>query len=145
MSQKPYTPITHTHNTWSVGFTGQITVAPDTVSYKNVLFREGRAVATATGWLSPSNGDVHAVGSSHTITGTVVDCIDNVASGGGSAPYSVGDFNWPIPWEASIDNGKTWVQFTTANHHATSSAAGVATISKAGAGPFSKNLADPTS
>jgi hypothetical protein len=145
MTQAAGTGISHTTGSWSVGFLGKINLTPNNVSYAGVLFREGAAIATATNWLYGYNNLPHAVGQSHTITGAVVDCVDNVSSGTKYAPYGIGDFNWPIPWQASVDNGVTWASFVTANHHATSSGEGVATISKAGAGPFQKNAADPTS
>jgi hypothetical protein len=145
MSRSGSSGISHTTGSWSVGFMGQINLSPNNVSYAGVSFREGAAIATATNWLYGWNNMAHAIGAACTITGTVVNGVDNVASGIKYATYGIGDFNWPIPWQTSVDNGVTWVSFMTANHHATSSGEGVATISKAGAGPFQKNAADPTS
>ncbi|MGZ4976107.1 MAG: hypothetical protein ACXV8O_03045 [Methylobacter sp.] len=147
MTQQVGTGVWHVQNSYSVGFKGSITVSPSGVSYAGVTFREGAAVATATGWLAFKNGQVHAVGAACTITGTSVNGIDTVSSGQKSPPpaYAVGDFLWPIPWECSTDGGTTWSQIVIANHHETCSAAGVAAISKAGAGPFTKNAADASS
>lgn len=147
MAQQGGTGIWHVQNSYSAGFKGAITVSPGGVSYAGVTFREGPAVAVATGWLAFKNGQPHAVGAVHTITGTRVDCVDTVASGQKSPPpaYAVGDFLWPIPWQCSTDGGTTWAQIVIANHHETCSAAGVASISKAGAGPFTKNAADVNS
>lgn len=141
MAQQGGTGVWHVQNSYSVGFKGVINVSPGGVSYAGVTFREGPAVAVATGWLAFKNGQAHAVGAVHTITGTRVDCVDTVASGQKSPPpaYAVGDFLWPIPWQCSTDGGTTWTQIVIANHHETCSVAGVASISKAGAGPFSKN------
>ncbi|MDH4449551.1 MAG: hypothetical protein QE265_03030 [Rhodoferax sp.] len=145
MVQAAGTGISHTVGTWSVGFKGAIHLLPSNVSYAGVLFREGAAIATATNWLYRWNNLPHPVGQVHTVTGSVVDCVDSVDSGSQPPPYGIGEFNWPIPWEASIDNGLTWTAFVTANHHATSTGEGLATISKAGAGPYQKNAADPSS
>ncbi|MCJ0761734.1 hypothetical protein [Variovorax terrae] len=145
MSRSGASGISHTTGTWSVGFLGQINLSPNNVSYAGVLFREGAAIATATNWLYGYNNLPHAIGQTHTITGAVVDCVDNVSSGTKYAPYGIGDFNWPIPWQASLDNGTTWTSFMTANHHATSTGEGAASLEKAGAGPFQKNAADATS
>jgi hypothetical protein len=145
MSRVANTGIAHTTGTWSVGFLGQINLSPVDVSYAGVLFREGAATATATNWLYGYNNLQHAIGDACTITGSVVNGTDTVHSGTKYAPYGIGDFNWPIPWQASVDNGVTWTSFVTANHHATSTAEGTASIEKAGAGPFQKDAADATS
>lgn len=147
MTQQGGTGVWHVQNSFSVGFKGEITVSPSGVSYAGVTFREGAATAVATGWLAAWNGLAHAVGAACTITGTKVNGIDTVSSGQKSPPppYAVGDFLWPIPWQCSTDGGTTWTQIVIANHHATCSATGVASISKAGAGPFTKNAADPSS
>jgi hypothetical protein len=147
MTQQAGTGVWHVQNSYSAGFKGAITVSPGGVSYAGVTFREGAATAVATGWLAFKNGQAHAVGAACTITGTTVNGIDTVSSGQKSPPpaYAAGDFLWPIPWQCSTDGGTTWTQIVIANHHETCSAAGVAAISKAGAGPFTKNAADATS
>lgn len=149
MARAPNTGLRHQNGTWSVGFQGTITLTPD-ADYEGLLFREGTVQAVATGWLAGWNGLVHAIGQTHDVDGAEVNCIDSVFSGekdpdADPPPYANGDFNWAIPWQCSEDGGTTWVTFTTANHHATSDANGRAAIEKAGAGPYTRVPADPTS
>ncbi|WMS87018.1 hypothetical protein [Pleionea litopenaei] len=144
MVQSQGTGLRHIHNTFSVGFKGEILLTPDDVSYANVTFREGTCVGVGTGWLNYLNGEVHAIGTACTITNNRVNGIDTVFTGSRGQPYGVGDFNWPIPWQYREGTGN-WTTFTTANHHQTSGAEGQAMIEKKGAGPFTKNAADPDS
>jgi hypothetical protein len=150
MVQAPGTGIWHTQNTASVGFKGHPYLEPKDVSFKNIEFREGTCTATASGFYAYQNGDVHpvgiwvSVGSGNSTTGCRVLGEDQVQSAPKGPPYSVGDFNWPIPWEYRVAAGSA-TQCYTANHHKYADATGKCCIEKAGAGPFCKNAADPTS
>lgn len=110
------------------------------------------AVLDAVRCLGPLNGLLHEVGSLCAVSGgdstfgSKLNILggDKVDTGVRFPPFAAGDFLWQIPWEFTVD-GSTLKQFTVAEHHATADADGRATISKKGAGPFSKLPADPDS
>jgi len=70
--------------------------------------------------------------------------LQQLYSGEKGAPYSVGEFNWPIPREYKADDGVAH-SFTTANHNQVADATGKCTIQKHGAGPFSKDASELSS
>jgi hypothetical protein len=143
--------VRHTQGYISVGFQGHIFIAPTDVSFVNVEFAEGSASGVGSGYFAFLNGYQHpptdppaSVGFCDSVLGCeVLNTIDQVDTGDGPPPFSNGDFLWPIPWQYQAPGGAL-TTFMTANHHQTADATGTATISKAGAGPFSKNASDPT-
>ncbi len=133
----------------SVGFQGHVYLTPTDVSFSNVKFQEGTANAVATGFFASVNGEVHPLGDVLSIANCNINtgCTpgdDTVDSNDNPPPFSVGDFLWAIPWQYQASGG-AFIAFTTVNHHETADATGLATIEKAGAGPYSKNASDPTS
>jgi hypothetical protein len=79
--------------------------------------------------------------------GSRVNAEDTVGTGHNPAfPPQLADgvLIWDIPWLYRIA-GVPWTSFDTANHKATMYQSGKAQIEKKGAGPFSKELNDPTS
>lgn len=149
MVQRPGTNVKHTTGLWSVGFKGNVFLRPTDVSFSRMQWGEGTVNAVASGYLAIWNGRPHLasqlfkVGPGDSTLGCRVMTIDTVFSGELGPPFSIGDFLWAIPWEFSV-GGSPRVSFTTANHHATADAVGTATISKKGAGPFSRIPGDPT-
>jgi len=147
--RQPGTNIRHTQGKASVGFKGQIFLAPKDVSFVNIQFREGHAVGSATGFLAFKNGEIHnetpswlPVGNGNSSTGCLA-AIDTISTGDYSGPFSNGQFLWPIPWRQRVGSNPETV-FMTANHQENVDPTGKATIQKAGSGPFSRALNDPT-
>ncbi len=150
MKKAAGTNVWHVHNTASAGFKGEIYMRPTDVSFKYANMREGSAPGTGTGFYSHHNGRSHPVGSWVTIgggnssDGSKINGVDTVQSGTDKAPYSAGTFNWPIPWNFKVGSG-TEKNFTTANHYMEADATGTVSISKKGAGPYTKAASDASS
>jgi outer membrane protein OmpA-like peptidoglycan-associated protein len=150
MEKQPGTNIRHINGNASVGFRGLSYLLPRDVSFSNIERREGNATGVGIGFYGYLNGRVHATGSWFTVgpgniaTGCLVNTVDTVFTGAKGPPYSVGFFLWPIERQYRVGTGAP-VTFTIANHIQWVDAAGKATITKHGAGPFSRNAADPTS
>jgi len=145
--------LAHTQGYISVRFTGLIYLTPTDVSFASLKFQEGSATAVATGYFATANGQLHPAGPLIAISNcnTTTGCTgagDQVGPDLWPPPFSTGDFVWQLPWQYQIPTGALTV-FTTATHHQTAAASGandgLATIEKAGAGPFSKLASDPTS
>ncbi len=149
MIQKPGTGTRHLVNTCSAGLLAYVYLEPKDVSFSNLNWHEGTCTSTGTGFWAPSNGLVHPVGSTFSVfggsatTGCQINCTDEVYSEG-PPPYSVGQFNWPIPHEYKASDG-VFHLVAVANHNAVADSAGKCTIEKKGAGPVWANAADPTS
>jgi hypothetical protein len=150
MTQRPGSGILHLSGSWSCAFLGEIFLRPTDISFANIQMGEGTASAAASGFLSSLNGMLHSAGPMCTVgpgdilQGCKVNTLDRVITGKLDPPFSDGDFLWSIPWLFAV-SGSGPKQFTTADHRATSDASGQATISKKGAGPFSRSANDPTS
>lgn len=150
MVQATGTNIWHVQNTASVGFMGSSFVLPKDVSFSNIQRREGTATGTGTGFYSVINGLVHSIGTWFTVsgcnttTGCSVNNVDTVQAGARTGPYSSGDFTWPIPREYMVGAGAATPYFI-ALHHQYVDVLGTCCIEKAGAGPFCKQAADPSS
>jgi hypothetical protein len=150
MVQQPGTGILHVNDMWSCAFLGDIYLLPPDVSFTYIMICEGTVAAVASGFLAGLNGILHeagplcSIGPGNSVTGCKVNIIgDKVVTGVLGPPYSNGDFLWDIPWEFAV-GGSALRMFTSAQHHATADANGTATISKGGAGPFSRVPSDPT-
>jgi outer membrane protein OmpA-like peptidoglycan-associated protein len=144
--------------TWGAGFHANVFVDPKDVSFQGVVFGEGTVAGAVTGsFLSGRAGLVHPAntfGPGHAgnaATGTPVSPpVDNIATAGGVAPTrafgidfcGVSTFLWAIPWEFSVAGGPRtpFAGGFTANHRIVSSLLCTATIDKAGAGPFCRNI-----
>jgi GT2 family glycosyltransferase len=157
MIQEPGTSLRHTNGQWSIGFYGQMFLRPTNVSFNRITFGEDggldahgnpKVPSVASGFLAGFNNIAHPlgallpVGTGNVTNGCQVLAFDTVDSSTLPGPFSVGDFLWAIPWQFSVD-GITRTTFTTANHHNTADAAGTATGSKKGAGPFTRVVGDP--
>jgi len=150
--QKPETGIAHQYGVSIAGFLGEFYLRPTHVSFINLSYGEGTCSATLIGWYSsifpsgvphPANGPF-AVGGGHITNGCKVSGEDEVWDWASSPPsFSSGYMTWAIPERYLEDTGH-WVEITTAPHRADIDSAGKKTIQKAGVGPFSKNLNDPT-
>ena len=156
MIQQPSTGIRHTNGFWDVGFLGEAFLRPMDVSFKFIQWREGSVAAVATGYLAGWNGLNHPVGSWMSVaggnsgTGSKVNMFDTIYTGQLSPPFGNGMFIWAIPWQFRVGSSAAKT-FTTANHIALAldfpsiGIVGRASISKKGAGPFTRDAADPTS
>lgn len=152
--QNPGTNVAHNNGTCSAGFKAITYLLPKNVSFSNIEAREGTTLSTATGWLAPSNNTTHPTGSWLPVancalsTGCLIQAVDTVYNeypqNYGGTTWGVGDFQWNIPREWRVGTGSA-TQYTTLLHHFVSDSTGKGTISKDGAGPFSKNASDPTS
>ncbi len=145
-----FTNIRHTQGYISVGFEGHGYLLPTDVSFANLEFAEGTAVGQGSGFYAFLNGEVHeptsptlSIANCDSVIGCEIIGADEVDSGDNPPPFSTGDFLWPVPWQYQAPGGSL-TTFTTANHHMTADQNGNGTISKAGAGPYSKNASDPT-
>jgi hypothetical protein len=145
-----FTNIRHTQGYISVGFQAHGYLEPTDVSFANLEFAEGTTVGVGSGYFSFLNGEVHeptsptlSIGNCDSVIGCEVIGADEVDSGDNAPPFSTGDFLWAIPWQYQAPGGSL-TTFTTADHHMTATQNGTGTISKAGAGPYSKNASDPT-
>jgi hypothetical protein len=155
MVQVPGSGLCHTTGTASVGFRGNPFMLPTDVSFNGIQWREGTGTTVASGTLSGLDGNVHPFGSWMTIangniaTGCQVNTVDSVSTST-SSPSGFGPFTdwtglqvWPIQWEYQAPGGAVQ-PLVIAFHICSIDSAGKATISKAGAGPFSRVVADGT-
>jgi len=157
MVQVPGSGLCHTTGTASVGFRGRPFMLPADVSFTGIQWREGTGTGIGTDTLSGLNGRVHpiggwmSIGTGNVATGCPVNTVDSVWTST-SSPSSFlgffvdwsGLFVWPIQWEYQAP-GAAVSPLVVANHLCVINRTGTANISKAGAGPFSRVLADPTS
>ncbi len=150
LEKEPGTGIWHIQGRASVGFKGRIHFLPRDVSFFELEFREGSAPAIGAGYFAPLNGALHPTGNwaltlgANLAKGTPVMTLDTIEHEGGP-PYSNGSLRWNIPWQYRVAGTTTVRTLTTATHQSDITAAGRCTITKKGAGPFSKNLLDPSS
>ncbi len=159
MIKSPDVPsLTHCNGYSSVGFFGEVRLEPRDISFSNLYFREGTGKATATGFYISEDGRNHDPTDFMTpvtncnITSGCKAFIDQVYTGKWPADpqlgFYYGDFRWPIKWLYAFANDldpvfNGQVEFTTAIHYQESNNIGTASISKAGAGPFSRLVGDP--
>jgi hypothetical protein len=151
-----FSGVRHFQNWWSCGFKGDVFILPTNVSFANLYFAEQDVGATTTGWLAFLNGQSHtpSVNGLRIGFGDINSGAKVAASGGDEifggkyrdvehGAYAAGTLNWAIPWNYSISGGAgTWQTITTVNETASSTSTGKCTISKAGSGSVSKELAD---
>ncbi len=141
----------HRNGQWSAGFYGEIWLRPTNVSFNRVQFSEGVGNVAANGYLADFNGTAHAQGvwctltNGNAATGNRVNGTDTVraAKPPPPPPFAIGQLDWPINWQYRVPPGPPHI-FTVATHSMTADATGRATVSKKGAGPFARNVGDPT-
>jgi hypothetical protein len=131
-----------TNNLPNAGFTGQIYVGPDDVNFSAVSFLEDEIGAKGSGSWTEKNGEGHspnkaALGMTNTVVGgkgTKSIAVDNCWSGyipGLALTDWTGQISWTIPWHWQCGSGKGLIgRFAQL---VVTTAAGVTTISKAGA------------
>ena len=158
MVQVPGSTLCHTTGTASAGFRGNIFMLPADVSFSGLQWREGNGTGIGTGSFSGLNGRIHpvtstfmSIGTGNAATGCQVNTVDSVSTSSSSPSTSLfggtdwtGSFIWPISWQYQAPGGPV-VPYMTAFHVATADRAGNTSQSKAGAGPFTRALGDPTS
>jgi hypothetical protein len=153
MVKKPGTGIRHSQYTCSCGFLGLGYITPTTVSFTNLETRETTCTATATGYYSYKNGEQHPLGSWLPVddgkdTPESGCCLweDEIWSGDdGPTSYSIGVYVWSIPVQYRASDGAVHTLTADQNHRLDADAQGKCTISKNGAGPFSKNASEGNS
>ncbi len=150
------TGVWHTNGKSSVGIKANIYITPDTVTFENIQVSEDNCISAVTGYFvgTPLDGIQHSghgagqwvsVGAYVAGQGSQLLGQDTVQSGHCSfgAPYSVGTFDWPIPWLFRVGSG-AGQRFTIVHQRFTINPAGDMTASKASATGSAK-LDDPTS
>jgi hypothetical protein len=148
------TNLKHVHDSWSVGFLGNIYLLPKDVSFRNLQFFEGATLGVGSGWLSDFGGTPHPqsavsrpITSGNILTGCRVVAEDNAYSGAKfptlTSPYANGVWYWDIPW-FYVTSSNAAVRFMTARQNHTSDASGKAIITKGGAS-FQRIPSDPES
>jgi hypothetical protein len=133
-----------------VGFEGWIYLAPYDVSFWKAGFRENECKATGTYFFLDWVDKLHPasawsqISRGNASTGCRVLWLDQVITQK-VPPFNSqgGYFNWAIPWEYTLD-GTTAHDICTVNHHVETDANGIATLTKAGAGPFIRLATDQT-
>ena len=141
----------------SVGFMGDVKLLPKDVSFANLYFREGGGRLNANGFYISDDGRQHqptAFMTQITDCNIVLGCnafLDEIYTGKWSPDpvlgFYYGNATWNIDWlyafNADINpifNGQT--RFTGGVHYQESNNIGTASIQKAGAGPFSKQVGE---
>ncbi len=147
----PGTSVGHTNGNCSVGFSLQPYLLPTDVSFSELGFIEGAVAAQAFGYYSSQNGDIHpisgptVINSCDFILGCKADFTDQVSTDEPTTPCSTGSFTWAIPWMYVVgSNPLSAVPFYTATHHMFNTPPDKVSIQKAGLGPFTKAISDPT-
>lgn len=136
----------HTHGQADAGFRGDIFLQPPGVSYQNLEVREGEFKGKGEGYYAVQNNMNHpaSVAAVGIVNGNQVNGQDTIYSGIQGMPWSVGKFDWYIPWQFRIVGTTDWTTFAYANHTQQITATGVVTIGKFNAGPFSAKPSDPS-
>ena len=144
--------------TWGAGFTADVFILPRDVSFRGVVFGEGTVAPVITGSFLSVFSAAHPVNTfgpglgGNAATGTPLGPArrDGVFSGGrgpagslfGTPTCGESTFLWAIPWEYIVA-GAPRTPFAggfRANHFASSTFFCQARISKAGGGPFCRNI-----
>jgi hypothetical protein len=151
MVQQPGSGIWHRQNTCSVGFYGDEYLLPTDVSFWRLQWKEDSCPGIGQGYYEYLNGAIHpptpewrAIAGGDIETGCIIiQDQDVVASSEGPPPFEDGTFDWFIP--NLIRTHDEVYELLQANHHQIADETGRCTISKLGAGPFSKDSSDPDS
>jgi hypothetical protein len=148
---------------------GEIHILPPDVSFRHILFQEGTAYSSASGYYASQNNAVHVPAHSSTpalptdaTSGSIAGDDTIQTSPYDFDPYSTGIFTWNIPWTYTIGSYPP-KKFKTVQHvatmtldhglstvcmqHSGSGASNIGTvcISKDKVGPVCKSTDDPAS
>lgn len=124
----------HQINTWSTGFLGVIHITPDDVSFRNLLFYEGAAPVSLSGWLATNQFNIpHAQTTNPPPIDSHNDVLyeDRIYTGQKESPFGIGYWYWDIPWHVITHSGRN-IGIGTFRQLATSDDNGTAVISKGG-------------
>lgn len=134
----------HNNGIADAGFRGNIALQPSGVSYQNLMVREGDFKGKGSGYYAVQNNLTHPVGAAiNVINGNAVNGIDTIYSGIQGAPWSIGSFEWYIPWQYQMAGAAAWTTFAYATHTQSITAIGAVSIAKHNTGPFTTKPSDP--
>jgi hypothetical protein len=149
MVLKPGTTVKHVKYVCSCGFHGIRYVYPKYVSFKNIQTREGECNGIGSGYCAADNGLYHDPSGWAYCEGgnSTTGCPDGfdddwIEYHSPHTPYSDGDFLWPIPIQYMASDGQAQILTSSQDHHVVIDATGKCTISKYGAGPYSRDVLD---
>jgi len=128
------------------GFQGNVYLQPPGVSYQALEIREGEFKGKGSGYYQSQNDLNHAATAPPRtiINGNQLDNVDTIYSGIQGTPYTVGRFDWHIPWQYRLAGANDWTTFEYANHVQEITALGAVSIGKFNAGPFTRKVSDVT-
>lgn len=148
--QTPGTGVGHEQGYCDVGFSLEPYLLPTDVSFSRLGFAEGTVLpTTANGYYAGLAGYPHPpsgpaiVSNCDIVLGCKADFQDMPAILQGNPPCTTGTFIWDIPWQYVI-GATQFVNFSTARHHVYNTPPDRVNIEKAGVGPFSRAVSDPT-
>jgi hypothetical protein len=144
--------VVHTQGMCSVGFYLTVYLRPTNVSFREIRFYEDEVLPTlATGYYLGNANENHPRGAEFDVlggnfaTGNKVNWTDNPLTEG-NPPCASGEFIWDIPWKYIANSANTSGHlFYTARHRQFIPSYNVVSIEKAGVGPFTKAVSDPSS
>ncbi len=139
MQRKPGTLGNHTINTASVGFIADIYIMPADVSFEHCSYLESEVYAVGTGCFEqfyrdnnvghhPNTSPIPIGPPVSDTSGSKVNGHDKIAASGSRCQ---GGWTWSIPWSFRVGGGLD-KRFTTVDQVVAITAAGLATITKAG-------------
>ncbi len=133
---EPGTGVWHVQGKASVGFIGRAYVLPTDVSFQFIEMREEACAGAGTGYFE-GDTSTHPQGQwIRVISGDASrpskdGANDQIKSNANNPPFSIGTFEWSIPWQFRV-NGGAEKTFSTVAHKEKMSASGGMTISKGG-------------
>ena len=138
--------VIHTYGAADAGFRGNIFLQPSGVSYEQLQVQEGEFAGKGSGYYASQNNMVHPASAAPAgiVNGNQVNGMDTIYSGIQGLPWSLGRFEWHIPWQYQVLGNANWVTFAYANHVQDINAMGVVSIGKFNCGPFKAAQGDPT-
>jgi hypothetical protein len=158
--QAPNTRVGHTFNKCSVAFALEPYLLPTDVSFSQLGFMEGTALARTTprftGYYWALEGFPHTIQGPDPISqcnilfGCKADFVDQPNTNDNNPPCSTGDLTWAIPWQYVLgSNPATATTFYTAIHYqynipTNSIPTDAVSIEKAGVGPFTMTVGHMT-
>ncbi len=149
MIKQPGTNVWHEKGKASIGFKGLSYLLPKDVSFNKIERREGDGKGVGSGFFKRFDGYNHPIGSWFSVAsgdiskGSLVNTVDTVSTGPFDETYSTGAFTWPIKRQFRVGTSAAET-FTTANHIMSIDSTGKTTIEKHGAGPYTRELNDPS-
>lgn len=145
---EPGTGVWHVQGKASVGFKGRAYILPTDVSFEFMEIREDTCVGLGTGYFAGDTsphpqGQWIDVMSGDAARPSKVNGVDQINSNPNNPPFSVGTFEWSIPWQFRVGGGSEKT-FSTVLQKEEMNASGGLTISKGGHS-VSRAANDPTS